>query len=744
MLHLPVLIQDLAYILIAAAVITLIFRKLKQPVVLGYILAGFLVGPNTPIMPDVSDTASITVWAELGVIFLLFSLGLEFSFKKLTHVGKSALITAMFGVVFMLGAGYFVGHLLNWSMMDSIFLGGILSISSTTIIVKAFEELNMKSKQFVTLVLAVLIVEDLVAVLLLVLLSSLALTQSLSGMELLVSSLRLVFFIVLWFILGIYLIPNILRKVSDLLSNETMLVVSIAFCLLMVVIATHLGFSPALGAFVMGSLLAETNHGQRIEHLLLPVRDLFAAIFFVSVGMLIDPSIIAEHWGAILLLTVVTSVGKLFSASLGALVSGRGLKTSVKSGLSLAQIGEFSFIIATLGLSLKVTSDFLYPVAVAVSALTTFLTPYKIKYSDNIYNWVNRALPDELKRRLERYEFAVARNSEQHLISLIWDSYGIKIFLNSVLITALSLAVSKLLLPFVSARWPLIGNLDPLACMATLLLSAPFLWAIVASPPSHANSLKLETVVHLNKLQFGIAVVRLLIGTLLVAVIISQFTSIPATVASLLLLLSVLAIYFSRYSEPLYKAMEKKFVSNLNEKERAEFESQASVPELAPWNATLTELIVSSNSKMVARTLAELAIKENFGASIAMIERGDLKIIAPTRTDILLPHDRVYVIGTEEQVSALRNLLEVAIENAHLSPERSLGLGSVWLREGNQYIGKTIRECGLRESIHGLIVGIERLGERILNPDSTLVLNQNDLIWIVGDLNEINQLKNAD
>ncbi|MFP5459830.1 MAG: cation:proton antiporter, partial [Bacteriovoracia bacterium] len=356
MTHLPGLIQDLGFILMTAAAVTLLCKFLKQPVVLGYLIAGFLVGPHVPWVPTITDMESIKVWAEIGVIFLLFSLGLEFSFKKLVKVGGASSITALFEIVFMLVAGFFTGQIIGWSRMDSLFLGGILSISSTTIIVRAFEELGLKKKGFTNLVFGVLIVEDLAAILLLVLLSTVAATQTLSGTALLNSSVQLVFFLVTWFLLGIYLLPGLLNRIKPWLSNETMLIVSLGLCLMMVLVATRVGFSPALGAFVMGSLLAETREGHRIEEILVPVRDLFAAIVFVSVGMLIDPRILVEHGGVILVLTVVTIIGKFLSSATGALVSGQSLKTSVQAGMSLAQIGEFSFIIATLGMTLGVTN----------------------------------------------------------------------------------------------------------------------------------------------------------------------------------------------------------------------------------------------------------------------------------------------------------------------------------------------------------------------------------------------------
>ncbi|MBX3040657.1 MAG: cation:proton antiporter, partial [Bdellovibrionaceae bacterium] len=484
MTHLPALIQDLGVILITAALVTLLFKRLKQPVVLGYLIAGFFVGPHVPILPGVSDTASIQVWAEMGVIFLLFGLGLEFSFKKLAQVGRSASIIATFEVVFMMAIGYFTGQLLGWSLMDGLFLGGILAISSTTIIVRAFDELGLKGKQFVTLVFGALIVEDLAAILLMVILSTLAATQSLAGMELLTTSAKLGFFMILWFVLGIYLLPAFMARVRHLLTDETALVISIGLCLLMVIIATAAGFSPALGAFVMGSLLAETREGHRIEKVLMPVRDLFAAVFFVSVGMLLDPRVLIEHSGMIVLVTALTIVGKFISTALGAIISGERLKNAVKTGMSLSQIGEFSFIIATLGVSLKVTSDFLYPIAVAVSAITTFTTPYMIKSSGGFYEWLEKRIPQTILNRFSEYEAPVKRRGgETGPFGLLWKAYGMTIILNTVVVIALSLAIRLYLANNLREQFGHFRMIDELLGLGALLLSLPFLWAIVFGSP---------------------------------------------------------------------------------------------------------------------------------------------------------------------------------------------------------------------------------------------------------------------
>lgn len=741
MTHLPNLILDLGLILMAAAVVTLLFKKLKQPVVLGYLIAGFLVGPHFTLFPSVKDSASISIWAEIGVIFMLFGLGLEFSLKKLTKVGKSASITASFEILSMLGIGYLVGQLLGWSKMDSLFLGGILSISSTTIIVRAFDELGMKGKSFVSLVFGVLIVEDLIAILLLVLLSSVAATQSPSGSELIGSSLKLGFFLVLWFLLGIYLLPMALKKFKDLLSDETLLIVSIGLCLMMVIVASHVGFSPALGAFVMGSILAETSKGPKIEHLIHPVKDLFSAVFFVSVGMLINPKILVEYFWVILLMTVITIVGKLISTAIGSLISGRSFKSSVQAGMSLAQIGEFSFIIATLGVTLKVTSDFLYPIAVAVSAVTTFTTPYLIKLSDRFAVWLEGHLPDGIKESLSRYETAMSTHSDGSVLSLIWREYGIKVSLNAVIVVAITLAMSRLALPYFGENFSG-GPISLVACTVTLVLSVPFLWAIFFGGPAHSSTYKAETIEQLRRLQVGISIFRFLIGCAITGFVVSNFTSMLAFSGVLFVGITALgAFFFSRFSEPLYMKIENRFVSNLTANERAEIEKKAKVPALAPWNATLAEFRISPSSPLITKTLQESGIKEQYGVTIAMIERGETRILAPKRSDVLLPCDKIFLIGTDDQLGAAREVIEKQPTTELPSIDGNFGLASLVLNPQDKFVNRPIRECGIREAVNGLIVGIEREGQRHLSPDSSMKLMVGDLIWLVGDRGLIKGLR---
>lgn len=558
MIHLPHLIIDLGFILVTAALVTLLFRKLRQPVVLGYLLAGFFVSPHFPWLPNIQDGDSIQIWAEIGVIFLLFGLGLEFSFKKLLKVGAAAGFTAVVEVVFMIGIGYVVGRALGWNTQDSLFLGGILSISSTTIIVRAFQELNMKTQKFVDMVFGILVVEDIVAVMLLVLLPSLASSDSSSSQDLVLPVLRMVFFVLLWFIMGIFLLPAFLRRIRPLLEEESTLVISIGLCLMMVFIASAVGLSPALGAFVMGSLLAETPEGHQIEKLLNPVKNLFAAVFFVSVGMLINPEVLKNNVGLVLLLTVVTILGKMFSTYGGLLLAGQPRKTSLQSGLSLAQIGEFSFIIASLGMSIKATSDFLYPLAVAVSAVTTFTTPYLIKLSPNLSEKIESILPEALKRKLDHYERHFQKKDEPGLCGRLLQAYGIKLLFNFILVLAITFLFRQ-----IAESW----EEGALACfIGCLLFSVPFFWGLTLSPASH-GLLSLEKK---PWIYWAVGLFRFILAGLLMIMIVSQFSSLAIAdgILAIVVFASILVIFF--FGKRPYRRLENEFLKNLDEKERLE------------------------------------------------------------------------------------------------------------------------------------------------------------------------------
>jgi CPA2 family monovalent cation:H+ antiporter-2 len=730
-MHLPALITDLALILAAAAVTTLIFKKLRQPLVLGYIVAGLLVGPHVSLIPTVSDEANIQTWSEIGVIFLLFSLGLEFSFKKLIKVGGSASISAVIEVVIMLGLGYAAGHLLGWSTMDSIFLGGILSVSSTTIIIRAFEELGIKGQQFAGLVFGILVVEDLVAIVLLVLLSTLAASRQFAGMEMLGSVVKLLFFLIIWFVAGIFFLPTLLKRTRKLMNEETLLVTSIGLCLLMVVLATQAGFSPALGAFVMGSILAETTQAEKIEHLVKPVKELFGAVFFVSVGMLIDPAMILKYAVPVAIITVITVVGKVLSTTIGALVAGQPLKPAVQAGMSLAQIGEFSFIIATLGVTLKVTSDFLYPIAVAVSAVTTFTNPYLIKISEPVYMRIAAILPHRWKTTLNRYSAATQTIAAVSDWRQVLRSYFMNIILFSVIIVAVVLLSAYYILPMTGGNTPDHHWARITTALVTLLVLSPFLWALVfrgASTPASANIWRQKKyrgpLVLLRTLRVAVAV-------FFIGFFVDRFFS--TTVALVVtLIVIVLLLIFSRRLQAFYGTIEARFFSNFNEREARVGSINKQV--LAPWDAHLAVIEIQPTSPAIGKTLQELALREKFGTNVALIKRGRQQFAAPGGTERLYPGDVVTVIGTDEQITQLNHFLEEADGNLEgkTTQGHDIVLRRYLVKEGMPLFRKTIREAGIREQTQGMVLGIERSGQRILNPESTTVLEEGDIVWVAG------------
>lgn len=732
MTRLPDLIIDLAMILGAAALVTLVFKKLKQPLVLGYIIAGVLVSPNLKLLPSVTDLNGVHVWAEIGVIFLLFSLGLEFSFKKLIKVGGASSVTAVFEVLIMLLLGFCTGKLMGWSRIDSIFLGGILSISSTTIIVRALKELGLKGQKFAGLVFGILIIEDLVAVLLLVLLSTLAVSKQFASAELMTSMLKLGFFIVLWFLAGILLIPTFLKKTKKLMDNETMLIVSLMLCFLMVVLAVKIGFSAALGAFVMGSILAETTSAEKIEHVITPVKELFGAIFFVSVGMLIDPVMLKQYAGPIIIIALVTIVGKSLSTATGALIAGQPLSHSIKAGMSVSQIGEFSFIIATLGLTLKVTSEFLYPVAVAVSAITTFTTPYLIRLSEPFCNFIERKFPTKWINNLNHYSSSPQTVKSRNEFQFIVKAYLRVISVNSVVIFGISLLSTKIFYPFISSK--LVDHMLGLIVTSfiSVFLMSPFLWAlglkkvIPLSNYSYFQHLKyrVQLITTAEIFRAGLSIFFLYF---LLSQMFFTYTALIIVLAASI----VLVFVSSKYLKQIHNLIEQRFLYNLHARE---LENGRPVNEALPWGAHMEEFEIPSESVFVGRRLGELSLREKFGINIVMIERGQIKINIPEKDEELFPRDNLSVIGTAEGLERFGAALGApVVDQDGLLQNNELILQKFTVNSNSPLIGKTIRDSGIRQKTDGLIVGIERNGARMLNPISSSCFFKEDIVWIVRE-----------
>jgi len=729
MAHLPHFIVDLALILGVAGVTTLIFRRINQPVVLGYIIAGLLVGPHVSLFPTVADSEGVALWSEIGVIFLLFTLGLEFSFKKLVKVGGAASVTAIVEIVVMIGVGLLTGQLMGWKLMDSIFLGAILSVSSTTIIIRAFDEVGVKTKKFAALVFGILIVEDLVAILLLVLLSTLAVSQQFAGSELLTQLLKLVFFLTLWILGGIYVIPTFLKRTRKLMNDETMLIVSIALCLLMVLLAVAAGFSAALGAFIMGSILAETTQAERIEHLVKSVKDLFAAIFFVSVGMMIDPGVLLEYAVPILIITVITILGKLIATSLGALLAGQSLKHSIQAGMSLAQIGEFSFIIAALGVSLKVTSGFLYPIAVAASAVTTFTTPFLIKKSSSVYKFFEARLPRKWVKALNRYSSGSQQLSGYSEWKQLLRGYAMNSVIHSLIIGAIIFLSQRYLRPFIYEYFPNSTTASVVSVIATLILTVPFIWAIAIR---RINKEAYKNLWLNRKLNRGplitIEIGRIMLAILLVTILITSYFSFSVAVLIAVIAMASAIFVFNKKLQSFYERMERNFLTNLNERESLNIK-----PEITPWDAHLATFDVLPDFQHSGKQLMQLQLREIYGVNVALIERGKSSIISPDRYEKLYPGDKLSIIGTDDQLASVKELFESSKDK----PEDQVHQEEITLRNftvtfESKLWNQTIRESGIRDKAKALVVGLERNGQRQLNPESTAVLQEGDIVWIVG------------
>ena len=729
--HLEPLISDLGLILMTAGIAVLIFKKLKQPLVLGYLIAGFLAGTHFDFFPSVKDVKSVEVWAEIGVIILLFSLGLEFSFKKLMKVGGTASITAVTQIITMVLMGFMVGQWMGWSQMDSIFLGVILSISSTTIILKTFDELGVKAKKFAGIVIGSLIVQDIVAILMMVLLSTVAVSQKFSGTELLMSILKLVFFLTAWFMGGIFFIPSLLKKAKHLLTDEMLLIISLALCLMMVILASDVGFSPALGAFIMGSIIAETTQAEHIEHLVKPVKDLFGAIFFVSVGMLIDPVTLYEHAIPVVILTFVTIFGQSISSTIGALISGQALKQAVQTGMSLSQIGEFSFIIATLGMSMNVTSSFLYPIVVAVSAITTFTTPFMVKMAVPFSEFLERKLPRKWVKNIARYSTNAQAIRSVSTWQIAIRAYLIQIVLNTIIITSIILLSANYVLPLVEHSK--FGN--AIAALITIVSISPFLWALslrrvaVEQVDALFKERKYRGPI-LMMIFFRMGLALFYIGFLL-----NIFFS-PVIAFFALVLSITFYLFFPKQLHAQYHKIENHFLKNLNNRDIKKVDRRHA--NLTPWDGHMSTFEIAAESSLAGKTLRQLHIREDLGINIAFIKRGDLTIQIPNKLDQIFPGDEICVIGTDEQVEQFSDYLKQKEIKEPTKVDNNLVLKQIELNN-EEFIGRSVGQSKLRERTNGLLVGIERNGQRILNPESSIVLKKDDILWIVGN----NKLMNA-
>ena len=747
------MIQDLALILVVAGIVTLVFKRLKQPLVLGYIVAGFLVSPHMPLTASVADMANIHLWADIGVMFLLFSLGLDFSFKKILKMGASPIISTVTIIFSMSMLGIIVGHLFGWTKMDCIFLGGMLAMSSTTIIYKAFADLGLRQQQFAGLVMSVLILEDILAIVMMVMLSAIASGGNPDGGQMLGSILKIGFFLVLWLVVGIFAVPLFLRSVRRLINAEVLLIVSLGMCCAMAVFSTKVGFSSAFGAFIMGSILAETVEAERIEKLVEPVKNLFGAIFFVSVGMLVDPQILVDYAFPILTLVLTILVGQSVFGSMAFILGGESLKSAMRCGFSMAQIGEFSFIIASLGLSLGVIGDFLYPVVVAVSVITTFLTPYMIRLATPVYNALEPRLPSRLISSLNHLSTSRSETTERSGHNSLWKRLLKQMTINTVVYSILSTAVITLMFMFVLPLtrrmlpgWELHWYANAITGSLTVLLIAPFLRAMVMKKNRSEEWKALWAESNRNRLPLLFTIlVRFVIAVNFIFYIcnyLSRFT--PAIMITIGVVL-ILLIVASRRIKHNSIRLERLFINNLRSRDieaqvhgrkRPLYENR-----LLDRDIHIADFEVPIDSRWAGCTLKELALGRKYGVHVSSILRGGRRLNIPDGDSIIFPADHLQVIGSDEQLSLLHHTLETDVlgDDPELE-KREMRLRQLIIGADSPFIGQTLEESGIRSHYSCMVVGLEEGKENLSNISPKRRFKEGDIIWIVGEQESLDSL----
>ena len=746
------LIEDLALILVVAGIVTLVFKRLKQPLVLGYVVAGFLVSPHMTYSATVVDLDNIHLWADIGVMFLLFSLGLDFSFKKILKMGASPIISACSIIFSMSMLGVMVGHLFGWSKMDCIFLGGMLAMSSTTIIYKAFDDLGLRQQQFAGMVMSVLILEDILAIVMMVLLSAVASGNDPDGGQMLGSIVKIIFFLVLWLVVGIFAIPALLRQVRRLINNEVLLIVSLGLCCAMAVFSTKVGFSSAFGAFIMGSILAETIEAERIEKLVEPVKNLFGAIFFVSVGMLVDPKILVDYALPIFILVMTILIGQAIFGTISFMLGGESLKSAMRCGFAMAQIGEFSFIIASLGLALGVISDFLYPVVVAVSVITTFLTPYMIRLATPVYNHLEHHLPSKLIKLMNQ----LAMSQKEHQKESLWKPLLRQMAFNTVIYSILSVAVVAIMLtfahPFILQMLPgeeLQPYANGLTGVLTILLLAPFLRAMVMKKNRSEEWRGLWAKSNRNRLPLLFTVlVRSLIALAFIFYVCNHLTHFARALVYTIGIVILVMIILSRWIKHRSITMERLFVMNLRSrdieavvhgKKRPLYEGK-----LLDRDIHIAEFKVPFNSMWMGQTLKQLDLGRKFGIHVSSILRGGQRLNIPDGDYIIFPGDTLQAIGSDQQFTQFREALEKEVLGEDVELEkREMKLRQMVIGNDSPFVGMSLIESKIRDYYSCMVVGLEE-GKESLSPyNPRRKFQEGDIIWVVGEEEALDTLLSA-
>lgn len=717
-MHQTVLIEDLAVVLCVAAIVIVLFQKIKQPTVLGYLIAGLIVGPYTPPFSLIDDESEIRLLAELGVIFLMFSLGLEFTFDKIKRLGFPAIIIAVVEVFCMLFIGFFSGLWLGWSQYESLLLGAALSISSTTIIIKALEEFHLKRYSFAQLMVGVLLIEDLLAILLLVYVSTTGAQGSVFSWEIVITSLKLLLAISSWFLIGYFAMPFIMRRIQHYINAETLTIISIGLCLFLSAVAAYFEYSTALGAFIMGSILAETPLAHRIETLTLPIRDVFAAVFFVSVGMLIDPNLILAYWEYVLILSLITIVGKILTSGIGALIAGQSVADSIRIGFSMAQIGEFSFIIIGIGSTVKTTDDSIYPIIVAISVITTFTTPYFVHLAMRFSGAANDAIPLAWQTKLKAYREYLYKTEGEERSYQGWSGKNIiRFIINGIIVAIIAVASSQVIiqrfLPVINEQWPF----QFLFWLIVFLGMSPFIWAMLFAHHPKGNR------------TFG-KILAWIITFSELALLVSLYFTFPLLIVPIALILFGIFKLSYHNLKICYAWFEKNLINNLTKEHEID---EKMLQTLAPWDNELARIKIAGSFPYIGQRLEECHLRTSFGINIVAIKRASKTIWLPDAKERLLPEDEIVIVGEKDEIDEFSIFAQRLEESAtEISVEQpNVLVQTVCLTPGHLLINKVISDPEVKNALQGLIVGLDRQGQHILNPKPSTKLNEGDVLLVI-------------
>ena len=748
-MEVPQLIIDLAIMLTTAAVVTIVFKRLRIPAILGYIVAGFIIGPHFPLFMNIESAASVETWSEIGVVIILFHIGLEFDFHKLSEIGSTAIVSAAVKMGGVMLVGYGFGILAGMSNMNAVFLGAMLSISSTVVIQKCFSEMGLEGEKYTGLVMGSLVMEDVIAVFMMVVLTTISASQTADGNGMALRMFLMITYLVLWLVLGIFFLPTILDKTMELMSDETLTLLSLGFCFLMGMLAHWLGFSMELGAFIAGSLFAGTRHVHNVERVTAGIKDMFGAIFFLSVGMMVDPGIIAARWTSIVPIAILAVVAKLIFATIGMILSGQEPGTALRGGISLAPIGEFSFIIAGLGISLGVMDNYLYPVIVAASILTIIITPVMIRNQDKIIAVLAKPVPDKVKKLVREYTSS-ERSDEAHVSewNTVLRDYFMKVAIYGSIMLVLTLMCCHALYP---AAASLIGN----TAAKVIVIVVNYLALALFAVPFMGNRSVAFTQLWLDRLAnrpplFMMILIKIVILELIALIPVVSVLDIDNPLLVLLIPLSVFLIARSGSVATYYLQLEARFFANLNQKT---MEERGGARKRQHWlneDYSIFSWDVPAGAPYEGMTIQELDWGRKDAVYVVKIRHGDKKMPMPQAKTVLHAGDHVHVIGDRKSLETfyktlgidqrihMRTLKEFLDED--YTGGNALACAAIQVRGNEPFVGKTLRRSRITARNHCMVLGLEREGYAYAMPDSNMLINKGDILWIIGTETDLSRI----